>query len=174
MRSALERRRPAGSYPGWVMRHRRAIMAIALLVVPVIALVRGLACRETVTGIVTDVRGGQVIVVGDRSVLLDGVVAGKHGPQPRRGVDVLTRAALGKRVRCSVCRRMEQASGRGQCEGADGVDLSLLLVKAGAARDCPARSGGRYARFEVPLSREIALPDRCRPSLRKGPWPGVR
>lgn len=48
-----------------------------------------------------------------------------------------------------------------RCMLEDGRDLGRVLVERGAARDCPAFSGGEYADAETPEARELPLPPYC-------------
>lgn len=159
------------------MKFRRQGHWLVLIIIGLmlIGLLRQLLCLESLEGVVEAVIDGQTLRIGETRVRLHHIVVAPldtQGGQAAR--DQLRAFALQQRVYCTICRRDGQAGVTGECRLADGIDLQQVMVTSGRARDCPAASGGVLAPFETEANREIPLPDRCRPWVRRGPFPPIR
>jgi len=96
------------------------------------------------------------------SVRLFGIAAPELSePGGQRSRQLLQELVNGRTI---VCRPVARASyGRVVATCAMGVlDLGSALVRAGAARDCPAYSGRRYAADETDVAKALPLPAWCR------------
>lgn len=109
---------------------------------------RGAAGEVDLTGVVTHVRDGDTIVVGDTPVRLQGISApergGPHGPAATRFMRELT---LGRTATCDLTGERTHDRVVGLCR-VDGRDVGEAIVRAGLALDCPRFSGGRYRAAE--------------------------
>jgi len=143
----------------------RILRACVVAAIPAATSPAGAA--ELVAGIVTHVRDGDTIVVGAVPVRLWGIAAPeRRDPLGREATRFVRERALARHAVCTGGtgeRSWDRVVAR--CRIA-GEDLGALVVAAGLARDCPALSGGAYARFE-PLDARIRtayrLPHYCVP-----------
>ena len=125
----------------------------------------GIAAEPTIlTGIVTQVRDGDTIEVGEIPIRLNGVSAPELkkplGPQSKK---FMTDLVMGKRVRCELTGAKNYDRFVGTCYLGD-HDIGSAVISAGLALDCPRFSGGRYAGAETAAAREvILLPAYCFP-----------
>ena len=126
--------------------------------------------QSSLSGRVTDVRSGDVIVVEDIPIRLNGVAAPPilqaMGGDAKAFMQWLV---LDKDLRCDL--NGEQSRGRfiAICY-LDDIDIARTLIREGYARDCPRFSGGRYARDEAEAKPSgiqdlYPLPDYCGVSL---------
>jgi endonuclease YncB( thermonuclease family) len=100
------------------------------------------------SAVVTQVWDGSTIKVGSVPIQLQGLAA----PKPfeaggERAAVAMEKLVLGREVRCEIERERRQ----GRCVGVcylDGQDIAMTMVHQGLARDCPRRSGRRYAHAE--------------------------
>jgi len=68
----------------------------------------------------------------------------------------------GRDLRCELLGSDALGQSIGRCITNEG-ELGALVVKAGAALDCPSQSGGRFASLESARARElITLGEECR------------
>lgn len=114
--------------------------------------------------------GGITAIVNAERFRVAGIdvkLAGVYAPEPgviygHSAQSIFKDLVAGRSVACQLAGT-QAADGRvfARCS-LDGVDLAALAVKAGAARDCPAESQGRYKSLEQPRIRElVALPATC-------------
>ena len=155
-------------------RRPRWLLLAMVLALPLIALVRQWLCHAELEGHVTAVTGGQHLAIGGTRVTLNQVVVAVDRERATSAQRLLRRVTLGEWVRCGGCRHAADERLMGWCELEDGTRLARTLVDAGLARDCPATSGGLYAKFEKPAAGDIKLLNRCRPWMRRGPRPPIR
>ncbi|MDX2102945.1 MAG: hypothetical protein EAZ99_03720 [Alphaproteobacteria bacterium] len=125
----------------------------------------GALAQDTSTGHAQAVEGDRLQVNG-RVVRLHGLIApALKDPGGAEARDLLERVVAGWVVTChriGVQRNGLMVAG---CE-ARGRDIGALAVEAGAARDCPAESRGRYREQEAraPVDgpgRRAPLPPEC-------------
>jgi micrococcal nuclease len=116
-----------------------------------------------ILGPVTKVIDGQTIAVGGVALRVEGV----HTPKPGDIYGYTAKVYTERRVRGLElrCELLEESAGGypiGRCLNG-GKELGALIIEAGAARDCPRQSGGRFASLESAEARElIPLPPECR------------
>ncbi len=121
-------------------------------------------------GPVTHVRDGDTIEVAGLPIRLQGLAAPElsepGGAEAARAMWMLLHS---QEVRCELTGERSHDRCIGVCY-VRGRDVAAELVRAGAARDCPRFSGGRYANEERDAARERAtiaeayrLPGYCRP-----------
>jgi endonuclease YncB( thermonuclease family) len=152
----------------------RWLLVVLILALPALTLTRHWLCQETLEGRVTEVLSGDRLVIGSRLVRLEQVAVAGDGALAAEAREALRRVGAGESVRCVGCARSKSAALVGWCELRDGTRFGRLLVEAGVARDCPAASGGVYASLEHERTQAIALPERCRPWIRRGARPPLR
>ena len=123
-----------------------------------------------------DLRFGRV------RVRLRGIAApedrrGRHDPGGPEARAMLALLAEGRAVRCYLDGSTAGPGLRpvGVCF-VGGLDINAAMVRAGAARDCPAHSGGTYASAEGAaraagwdLAAIYPLPDYCAPTEARTP-----
>ena len=116
----------------------------------------------TLTGSVTRVRDGDTIEVGGIPIRLDGVSAPElDEPLGEQSKAFLRDLVSSKSLRCELNGQKTYDRFVGICY-LNGIDISVLVVEAGLALDCPRYSGGRYSEFEMVSAREqIELPSYC-------------
>lgn len=130
----------------------------------------GFDVQSSMTGTVTEVRSGDVIVVDEVPMRLNGVAAPPIllplGGDSKAFMQWLV---LDKNITCDL--NGERSRGRfiAICY-LDGDDIGRTLIREGYARDCPRFSKGRYANDEtgaVPtgIQEMYPLPDYCGVSL---------
>ncbi|WP_328984477.1 hypothetical protein [Thiorhodovibrio winogradskyi] len=159
----------------WRRLLRGPALALALIGLAVIGLVRHWWCQEDIEIVVTRVPDGHSLQGHAGRVMLDRIaVAPATTPAGAAARDYLQALTLQQKLSCRICRRGQRTTFSGRCWLPNGSELEPMLVKAGLARDCPAVSGGHLARAQTWIGERIPLPDRCRPRLRRGPWPAVR
>lgn len=159
-----------------IRRLPRFLPVLLMVALMLIGLLRDWLCVEQLAGVVDAVPNGQTIRIGDTRIRLHEIAVGARGTRPGAAAQrLLTRLALQQQATCRICRRGGvRNSATGICRLADGTHLERALVEAGLARDCPAVSGGKLAAGETAASKEIPLPEYCRPWMRRGPMPPVR
>jgi endonuclease YncB( thermonuclease family) len=116
---------------------------------------------QLLSGIVTHVRDGDTIVVGNTPIRL----AGLHAPELNESGGPSAAAAMremveGRRVECLFTGERSYDREVAICKRA-GVDLAETMVRRGLARDCPRFSHGNYAAFEQADAQKFELPDYC-------------
>ena len=134
------------------------VLAVSgVLITPGIA-----ADPSTLAGIVTHVRDGDTIEVGEVPIRLNGVSAPELDEQlGKRSKLFMRELVLGQLVRCELNGKKSYDRFIGTCY-LNSNDIGALVIKAGLALDCPRYSGGRYGDFERPGARErIKLPKYC-------------
>lgn len=120
---------------------------------------------SALSGRVTHVRDGDTIVIGNQPIRIEGLHA------PELTTEIGQRAKLyvedliaGELITCWLNGEETYDRKVGVCFFAQ-QDIAARLVAEGLGRDCPAFSGGRYARFESEATNEVAdLPGYCLPS----------
>lgn len=126
--------------------------------------------HSSLTGKVTEVRSGDVIVVDNVPIRLNGVAAPPI-LQPLGGdaKAFMQWLVLDRDITCDL--NGERSRGRfiAICYF-DGDDIGRLLIREGFARDCPRFSKGRYAEDEINavptgIQEMYPLPDYCGVSL---------
>ena len=122
------------------------------------------ASQETMlTGIVSKVRDGDTLEVGEVPIRLNGISAPELNE--RFGVEsksFIVKLVFGKRIRCKLTGKKSYDRHVGTCY-LEHQDIGAAVIKAGLALDCPKYSGGRYKRFETEIGRaQIRLPKYCR------------
>lgn len=122
----------------------------------------------THSGVVTQVRDGDTIEIGDETFRLGGITApaqanadGQHATTFMKGL------VLGKEVSCEPTGDTSREKIIAVCF-VEGKDIGEALVLAGLARNCPRHSHGRYEAAEQEavekgqnLSLTYELPDYC-------------
>ena len=116
-----------------------------------------------IIGEATKVVNGHTIVVGGIPIRIEGVYTPMPGELFGHTARVYTEQVLeGRELRCELLGADAQGQTVGRCITSDG-ELGALVVKAGAALDCPSQSGGRFASLESARARElITLGEDCR------------
>jgi endonuclease YncB( thermonuclease family) len=136
---------------------KTAALLFLLTALPVFA-------QSEISGTAHVVDGGTIDVVANRStvkVRLLGIAAPEnHQPGGEEATAFLEQYAEGEPVRCALDGTKSQGHDVGICYVA-GRDLAAAVIRAGLARDCPARSGGRYWSIERPEAQKLPLPDYC-------------
>jgi endonuclease YncB( thermonuclease family)/outer membrane protein OmpA-like peptidoglycan-associated protein len=112
-------------------------------------------------GVVTYVRDGDTLEIGDRAIRLQGL----HAPELKeaggaKAATALRDMVLNRDVTCRLTGERSYDREIGIC-ARNGEDVAINLVRAGLARDCPAFSHGRYAGYEPALVKTMTLPDYC-------------
>lgn len=105
---------------------------------------------------------GDTIEIEGLSIRLVGVVAPElkeHDGQHAR--TAMQRILHGQNVRCSLTGEKSHSRYRATC-WIGTHDLGALIIASGLARDCPRKSGGRYAALETARSITQPLPRYCR------------
>ncbi len=131
------------------MKHLLAILFVVMLATPA-------AAQDTLTGMVTHVRDGDTIEVGDVPVRLDGVAAPelneRHGQAAK---EFMVRFVARKTVRCELNGERSYDRVIGVCF-LDDRDIGASIISAGLARDCPRFSNGRYEAMNTAASKRTA------------------
>ena len=147
-----------------IVKRKRLIAAIAIAAVlmPLQAsaqssaldwIIGNIPARGWFDGTVTQVVGGDRLVVGTHRVRLWGIQGG--GPAARA---YLAKLVAGRSVSCRPLATERHGVTIAECiNRSTRQDLASALVWTGHALDCPRMSGGRYARFEGRWS-EALLP----------------
>ena len=135
------------------------IIALSILLFSSLALTK----QSILTGIVTHVRDGDTIEVGNVPIRLSGISAPEMnealGEASRNFMIQLVRA---KRVRCELNGEKTYDRFVGICYLAN-RDIGAEIIEAGLALDCPRFSKGRYRSQETDLARSsIKVPRYCR------------
>jgi len=121
---------------------------------------------EIIFGLVTDVRDGDTIVVGDLPIRLKGITADELGtPLGDEAAINMALLALGQAVECELTGEVSHDRSVGYCY-AHGYDLGATQIKAGFATRCEAFDPDRrYAEFGwvTPYTGEI--PPYCTPTM---------
>jgi endonuclease YncB( thermonuclease family) len=119
--------------------------------------------HDNVVGPVNYVRGGDTVRIKDVTVRLNGVATpDRREPLGSEAETFLKTLVAGKTVSCQVSSQRSHDRRIGTCY-LDGIDLAILIIGAGLARDCPRHSGGRYTDFNTDASMQLPLPDYCEP-----------
>lgn len=147
----------------------------ALLVLAIHSGAGAAVSPETVDGF-PEVVGADRVRIGVEVIRLHGIATAPAGtPVEAEARGWLHRRIAARRVYCHFDPTVEkQHDARpGVCE-IEGLDLSALLVEAGMAIDCPARSKGRYRvqqqRAEAAgfkMTERIPLPAACAATPKK-------
>ena len=135
----------------------------AVMAVSVLLIASSVAAEPTtLTGTANQVRDGDTIEVGEIPIRLDGVSAPElDEPMGEQSKAFLRDLVSGESLRCELSGKKSYDRFVGTCY-LNGIDISVLVVKAGLALDCPRYSGGRYWEFEIVSAREqIELPPYC-------------
>jgi len=143
------------------MKHLLCILFISITLITGFATTA--AAESTLTGLVTHVRDGDTIELGELPIRLNGVSAPElnepFGPQSKQFMRDLV---LGKIVRCELSGEKTYDRCVGTCY-LEGEDIGATVIKEGLALDCPRYSGGLYAVVESAEARQvIKLPEYCR------------
>jgi endonuclease YncB( thermonuclease family) len=143
------------------MKHLLCIFFISITLITGFATTA--AAESTLTGLVTHVRDGDTIELGELPIRLNGVSAPElnepFGPQSKQFMRDLV---LGKIVRCELSGEKTYDRCVGTCY-LEGEDIGATVIKEGLALDCPRYSGGLYAVVESAEARQvIKLPEYCR------------
>ena len=125
--------------------------------------------RGPLIGPVTHVRAGDTVEVTGLPVRLQGLAAPELSePGGEAAARALWMLLHGQEVRCELTGERSHERCIGVCS-VSGTAVAAELVRAGAARDCPRFSGGRYADAERAAARDGAgiaeayrLPGYCR------------
>ena len=124
------------------------------------------AAQDTSTGIARALESDRLEVNGLR-VRLHGVIGpGLSDPGGVEGQEMLQRLIGSHVIICHLLARQRNGLRVAGCE-LRGQDVGALAVAAGAVRDCPAESRGRYrtqeqnAPWDSP-ARRMTLPPECR------------
>lgn len=137
----------------------RLALIFCLLAVPALA-------QSVLTGKVTHVRDGDTIEVEGVPIRLNGVSAPERGkPFGPEATAFMRDLVDGKPVRCELTGDTTYDRQVGTCY-LDGVDISITIIRAGLALDCPRYSGGRYAADETAakdtgIKQAYTLPGYC-------------
>jgi micrococcal nuclease len=145
------------------------LTAAALVPLPGYAAAAARCERGPIAGPVTHVRAGDTVEVSGLPIRLQGLTAPEldepGGEEAARAMWMLLHS---QDVRCELTGERWHDRCIGVCY-VSGTDVAAELVRAGAARDCPRFSGGRYADEEREAAREGAgiteayrLPGYCR------------
>ena len=143
------------------MKHLPCILCISITLIT--GLTTTAAAESTLTGLVTHVRDGDTIELGELPIRLNGVSAPElnepFGPQSKQFMRDLV---IGKIVRCELSGEKTYDRRVGTCY-LEGEDIGATIIKEGLALDCPRYSGGLYAVAESAEARKvIKLPEYCR------------
>ena len=116
-----------------------------------------------IVGQATKVIDGHTIMVGGLTVQIEGVHTPSPGELFGHTARVYTERLLeGRDLRCELLGADARGYPVARCL-TGGKELGALVVQEGAALDCPAQSGGRFASMESARARElVTLPDSCR------------
>ena len=121
-----------------------------------------LSKSSILTGIITHVRDGDTIVVGNQPIRLNGIAAPERNePGGEEASAFMRHLVLGKFLTCTNNGQRTYDRLVAVCH-LDGEDIGRLIVAAGLARDCPRFSGGRYIHAEATASRKLPLPQYCK------------
>jgi endonuclease YncB( thermonuclease family)/Spy/CpxP family protein refolding chaperone len=116
---------------------------------------------QQMTGVVTHVRDGDTIEIGDAAIRLQGLHAPElSDPLGDQARELMQALVLGKEVDCMLDGTRNGGRVIGICF-ANGLDIAAQLVDRGLARDCAAFSGGRYLPFEIEDSKIMGMPGYC-------------
>lgn len=88
------------------------------------------------------------------AVRLEGIASPERDEPGGSAATAIVRALVeGHLIACAEMDRDRYGRVIGRCAMQSGSELNALIVAAGAARDCPRYSGGRYAAFEAAAPR---------------------
>ncbi len=115
-----------------------------------------------INGPVTKVIDGRTIAVGGVSLRIEGVYTPAPGDIYGYTAKVYTeRTVRGMELRCELLEESAGGFPIGRCLH-NGKELGAIVIEAGAARDCPRQSGGRFSSLESATARELVpLPPEC-------------
>ena len=139
------------------------MLLIRPILIAFLGIMPAFASESLLTGLVTKVRDGDTIEVGNVPVRLNGISA----PELSETLGEASRSFMvelvyGKRVRCELNGEKTYDRFVGICYLAN-RDIGAELIKAGLALDCPRFSAGRYSANESDQARSsIKLPRYCR------------
>lgn len=118
---------------------------------------------EEIQGKVTHVRDADTIEVRGIPVRFDGVDAPDRGQPGYKEGQVWMRANYANRmVRCVLTGAKTYDRWVGTCYGSNGENISVRVIGAGMARDCPRYSGGKYRKYETASSRSVPMKPYCK------------
>ena len=150
--------------------NRRLLGLLACLLVIPWSAPSAQCSRGTLAGEVTYVRDGDTIELGAMAIRLQGLAAPEwNEPGGTESRKAMIELVHGRTVRCELdgTRTYDRCVGICYLEG---QDISEVMVRRGAARDCPRFSEERYAEAESraaadgsTIGRAYALPGYCRP-----------
>lgn len=113
------------------------------------------------SGVVTKVRDGDTIEVGNVPIRLNGISAPElDQPLGGQAKAYMSDLVMGKQVRCELNGDKTHDRFVGTCYFRD-EDIGASVIAEGLALDCPRFSGGRYAENEV-SGGVMKLPGYCR------------
>jgi hypothetical protein len=130
------------------------------------AMISTAAAQDTSTGVARALESDRLEVNGLR-VRLHGVIGpALSDPGGVEGQELLQRLIDSHVIVCHLLARQRNGLRVAGCE-IRGRDIGALAVEAGAVRDCPAESRGRYSTQErnAPAdspARRMTLPNECR------------
>ncbi|UWQ14190.1 thermonuclease family protein [Aliiroseovarius sp. M344] len=125
--------------------------------------VASIANANEIQGKVTHVRDADTIEVRGIPIRLDGVDAPDKGQSGYwEGKDWMKQNYSGRLVRCILTGKKTYDRWVGTCFGSKGENISVAVISAGWARDCPRFSGGRYRKYETRRSRSVPMKKYCR------------
>ncbi|KAB7610214.1 thermonuclease family protein [Amylibacter sp. SFDW26] len=122
-----------------------------------------IAEANEITGKVTHVRDADTIEVNGIPIRFNGVDAPDKGQvNYYAGKEWVQNNYLGRKVKCILTGAKTYDRWVGTCYGAKGENISVRVIGAGWARDCPRYSGGKYRKYETARSRSVPMKKYCR------------
>ena len=132
------------------------MLFIILLILPTVAE------SAELHGVVTHVRDGDTIEVKNIPIRLKGISAPElRQPLGQQSKTFMQKLVLGKFIICKLTGEKTYDRFVGTCHF-DQTDLSIAIIKAGLAIDCPKYSNSLYSEFEtLDAKKLIKLPSYC-------------
>ena len=121
------------------------------------------ASQETIlTGIVSKVRDGDTLEIGNVPIRLNGISAPELNERfGKESKAFIVKLVLGKGILCKITGKKSYDRFVGTCYLGH-QDIGAAVIKAGLALDCLKYSGGQYKKFETKIGRaRIKLPAYC-------------
>ncbi len=151
----------------WKAETKLALLFALLAALALCLLSQAKAEPSTWTGKVTYVADGDTITVGEwpdaKRIRLKGIAAPElEEPYGQQSKGAMRGFVEGAEVTCQLTGAMSYDRHIGTCY-IDGVDIGMLMVILGLARDCPRFSNGFYAEYEPALAKTLTFPVYCQP-----------